>query len=98
MKREDFVAGLNSEGASFFQGYVRPLYLQPMYRRKTCFKHGYPFTAPENSESKPNYSLGACPVAERLHFHEMLINEHIRPPKTMSDIEDIETMLKKIAG
>lgn len=97
-KREDFVKMLNAEGLQFYQGYVKPLYLQPLYQRKQAFKHGYPFSAPENQGIATNYYLGACPNAEKLHFEQMLINEHIRTPHHLSDMEDIVKVFQKVAG
>jgi perosamine synthetase len=98
IKREDFVAAANAEGLSIDQGYVRPLYLQPLFQKRTAFKNGYPWSAPENSETSASYELGECPVAEKLHFDEMLVDEHIRPPHTQADVDDIGIVFDKIAG
>ena len=87
---------MNAEGINFYQGYVQPLYLQPVYQRKLAFKHGYPFTAPENSAIETDYSMGACPNAETLHYRQMIINEHIRPPHTREDMDDIITTTTKV--
>lgn len=97
LERAKVAAAINAEGICFFQGYVRPLYLQPLYQRRQAFKSGYPWAAPENRESHPNYDQGCCPVAERLHFREMLINEHIRPPHEAADIDDIVAALSKVS-
>ncbi len=98
VKREEFVKALNAEGVCFYQGYVKPLYLQPVYQKKQAFKHGYPFSAPENRGITTNYYLGACPNAEKLHYEQMLINEHVRPPHAMSDMEDIVKVFQKVSG
>lgn len=98
ISRNEYAAALNKEGALFFQGYVRPLYLQPLYQKKTLYKHGYPFTAPENRECRMDYHSGLCPTAESLHFHGMLINEHIRPPQVMADVEDLVSIIHKVHG
>jgi perosamine synthetase len=95
--REDFAKVINAEGLQFYQGYVKPLYLQPLYQRKQAFKHGYPFAAPENQRIATNYYLGACPNAEKLHFEQMLINEHIRPPHSLKDMDDIVIAFQKVA-
>jgi len=95
--REEFVKRVNAEGIVFYQGYVRPLYLQPVYQKKHLFKNGYPFSAAENKNCSMDYSKGICPNAERLHFKEMIINEHVRPPHTASDIKDIIKAVKKWA-
>lgn len=96
LPRAELVKAINAEGILFYQGYVRPLYLQPLYQRREAFKHGYPWSAPENRDSKPDYSPGCCPTAERLHFHEMVINEHIRPPQTPDDVRDILAAVDKV--
>ena len=96
VSRKDFVAAMNAEGLQFYQGYVQPLYLQPLYQKKQLFKHGYPFAAKENEKCRVTYAPGTAPVAERLHFHEMLINEHIRPPQNEDDIQDILSVVEKI--
>jgi perosamine synthetase len=98
VSREDFVRAINAEGLQFYQGYTRPLYLQPLYQEKRLYKHGYPFAAKENENCRTAYSRGTAPVAERLHFHEMLINEHIRPPQDENDIRDILSVIGKIAS
>lgn len=96
LSREEFVKTLNAEGVVMYQGYVKPLYTQPLYQQKMLFKHGYPFSAPENKECYQNYSLGICPNAEQLHFKEMLINEHIRYPHNLEDMKDIVNIFEKV--
>jgi len=96
--RAGFVERLRAEGIPVAAGYVKPLYLQPLFQRRDAFKHGYPWAAPENADSRPDYSRGSCPVAERLHFDEILINEHIRPPHTESDMDDIIAAARKVAA
>lgn len=96
--RKRFVEAVNAEGLSFAQGYVRPLYLQPVYQRRHLFKHGYPFHAPVNEGAQMNYEKGTCPVAERLHFNELIVSEHVRPPHTAADMDDIVTAIRKVAG
>ena len=96
--RAAFARALNAEGIAFAEGYVHPLYLQPVYQKKHAFKHGYPFRAPENSSIVTNYGPGSCPNAECLHFSEMLINEHVRPPHTADDIDDISRAIAKVMG
>ncbi len=96
--REEFIKAVNAEGIVFFQGYVKPLYTQPVYQTKTLFKNGYPFSAKENKDCRMDYGMGICPNAEKLHFKQMIINEHIRLPNSNNDIEDIITAVKKVIG
>ncbi|MGB7403212.1 MAG: DegT/DnrJ/EryC1/StrS family aminotransferase [Arcobacter sp.] len=97
ISREEFIKVVNAEGIMFYQGYVKPLYFQPMYQRKHLYKNGYPFSAIENKDCRMEYDAGTCPNAEKLHFKEMIINEHIRLPHTIEDIEDIIKAIKKVA-
>lgn len=94
--RDEFIKALNLEGVIFYQGYVKPLYLQPLYQKKLLFKHGYPFNAVENKNLNMNFSKGLCPNTERLHYSEMIINEHIRLPNSIDDINDIFLAIKKL--
>ena len=96
--RKKFIAALNAEGMCFYQGYVKPLYMSPVYQKKILFKNGYPFSAPENQECLQRYDEGLCPNAERLHFEQMVVNEHIRLPNTSKCIEEILTALEKLAS
>ena len=94
--RDSFIKAVNAEGILFNQGYVKPLYYEPVYQKKQLFKNGYPFSASENQGCRMNYSKGICPNAEKLHFDEMIINEHIRPPQLKNDISDIIKSINKI--
>ena len=96
--RNKFISAINAEGIVFFQGYVKPLYYQPLYRERLLFKHGYPFTAPENKNCNQEYKDGLCPVAEDLHFNKIVISEHIRLPHTKKDIDDIILAVKKVVN
>lgn len=96
--RSTFARAVNAEGIALAEGYVRPLYLQPLYQTKQAFKYGYPFAAPENREVRTNYHAGACPTAEKLHYEQMLINEYVRPPHVREDVLDIARAIEKVAG
>jgi len=98
MDRAQFVRMVNAEGVMLAEGYVRPIYLLPLYQTRRALKHGYPFAAVENRGIRTNYHRGACPVAERLYFEQMLINEHVRPPHTLDDVMDIARAVEKVAA
>jgi perosamine synthetase len=97
ISRNEFISAVNAEGALFFQGYTKPLYLQPMYQERKLYKHGYPFSAPANAGCSMDYKLGICPNTENLHFHEMVINEHVREPQNIDDISMLITIMKKVS-
>jgi len=98
INRNEFVEALNAEGAQFYQGYVQPLYMQPMYQRKELFKYSYPFSAPQNQDHTAQYQKGVCKTAEVLHYEKMIINEHVRYPHTKADIEDLIQIIVKVTG
>lgn len=97
ISREEFAQALRAEGVPFTQGYTRPLYLQPIYQTKRLFKHGYPFSAPENLGSRATYAPGTCPNAEKLYEHQMLVSEWVRPPHLLEDVLDIARAIEKVA-
>lgn len=96
LSRDEFIKIINFEGAKFYKGYVKPLYLQPLYQKKKLFKFGYPFSAKENLGANINYRKGSAPIAENLYFNEMILNEHIRHPHTMKDVKDIINIFEKV--
>ena len=89
----ELIRALNKEGLYFFGGYT-PLYMQPLYQKRKLFKHGYPWSAPENEGSFTSYKHGSCPVAEEL-MNCTITSEHIRPPNTMEDMKDIVSIFQK---
>ena len=96
--REQFVSAVNAEGAKFYQGYVEPLYLQPLYQKQQLLKHGFPFSAPENRDHNGRYDRGTCPVTESLYYQKMIINEHVRWPQSKQDIDDLVYAIEKVTG
>ena len=98
LERAEFIRMLEAEGTPFSAGYVKPLYRLPLFQKKSLFKQGYPFEAPANRESKPDYRAGSCPNTEKLYYKEMLINEYVRPPHTRDDISDIAAAVKKVTA
>jgi dTDP-4-amino-4,6-dideoxygalactose transaminase len=69
--RERFSRALAAEGFPHFVGYVRPLYLLPVFQNRIAFgSQGYPF-----SLSSVRYDKGLCPVTERMHERELVCFE-----------------------
>ncbi|MEK6841003.1 MAG: DegT/DnrJ/EryC1/StrS family aminotransferase, partial [Nanoarchaeota archaeon] len=87
--RDLFVKALNAEGIPFGAGYVKPLYLSPIFHENKHFildlfgKH-------------VSYDKGICPVVERLHEKEIILTLMCRPPATFKDMDDIVGAMKKI--
>jgi len=71
ISRERFSAALAAEGFPHFNGYVRPLYMLPVFQKRIAIgSAGHPFNL-----WKGKYEAGACPVAERMHYRELLCFE-----------------------
>lgn len=84
------------EGINISGGYVKPIYLMPMYQKLTAFgKQGYPFKSPYYS-GKADYSKGICPVCEKMHFEALISHEYIRPPMTRDDLDDFVKAFEKV--
>lgn len=81
-----------AEGVSIGCGYVKPLYLQPLFQEKIAYgDHGYPFC-----NSKVDYSRGICPNCEQLHFETLFTHELMRPFMTKEDLDDVVTAFYKV--
>jgi dTDP-4-amino-4,6-dideoxygalactose transaminase len=87
--RDLFVKALNAEGIPFGAGYVRPLYLNPIYHENKPFIYTY-------FGRDVNYDKGICPVTERLHERELMLTPVCRPPATFEDMDDVVRAVGKI--
>jgi len=73
-------------------GYVKPLYLQPLYQEKIAFgRDGYPF-----SLSEVTYPKGLCPITEEMYFERIIIHEFIRPGMNKTDMDDVVRAFFKV--
>ena len=100
VRRETFCKALTAEGIPVEEGYVKPLYLQPMYQqRKGRYRN-----APESicglcggpKHKKCHHEKGICPTSEKMHFQELLIGNFCHDPLTPNDMDDIADAFYKI--
>lgn len=71
VSRDRFSQALKAEGFPHFTGYVKPLYMLPVFQKRLAIgRNGWPFTLTERS-----YHKGLCPVAERMYESELLCFE-----------------------
>lgn len=73
-------------------GYVKPLYLQPLYQQRATH---CAFNC-EKYKGEVNYSKGICPNVEKLHFEELFTHEYMRPGMTKEDMDDVITAFQKV--
>jgi dTDP-4-amino-4,6-dideoxygalactose transaminase len=71
-------------------GYVRPLYLQPIYQNRASFAWGGHYTG------SVDYSRGVCPIAENMHFNELITTEFMRPGMSKQDMDDVVNAFEKV--
>ena len=64
-------------------GYVKPLYLQPLYQEKICFGN-YPFNLTQRE-----YKQGDCPICEDMHYNKLITHELMRPGMSKKDLDDV---------
>jgi len=96
VSRNNFVKALLAEGIPFGAGYVRPIYLDPLYQKRIAFgKEGYPFKS-DIYQGQVNYAKGICPIAERMHEKELMLTGICRYPHSKRDIDDVIRAFKKI--
>jgi len=87
--RDQFVRALNAEGIPFGQGYVPPLYLNPIYHENKPFAYKF-------YKGTTTYEKGICPVTERLHQKELVSTIILRPPVNDKDLDDVIAAIKKV--
>lgn len=73
-------------------GYVKPLYYQSLYHASG---KRYPYNYPQY-QGNVSYAPGICPVAERMHFEEVITNEYMRPSMAKADLDDVISAFEKV--
>ncbi len=96
VSRAKFIEALNKEGIPIWGGYLKPLYLEPLYQQQIAYKGGYPFVNNARYTKKINYSKGLCPVAERLYEKETIVNIFNYQPLSLDDAKDIADGILKV--
>jgi dTDP-4-amino-4,6-dideoxygalactose transaminase len=99
LSRDQFHRALSAEGIASAQGYVLPIYLQPMFDPRVAaqtrgFGAGTWHPAPG---SGVRYERGLCPVTERMHFVELMTTNIIRADFGEAEAREFTTAIHKIA-
>jgi perosamine synthetase len=94
--RDGLARALEAEGIPVGRGYVRPIYLQPIYRERIARGgRGCPWTC-GHWQGEVSYEKGICPVTERLYEHELLLLDVTRSPLTERDVDDVADAFEKV--
>ncbi len=99
LPRDLFCRAVAAEGFYTRAGYLKPIYLEPMYQRKLAFgPDGFPFTANPRNRNL-SYAKGICPVVERLEDRELVLTTAFLPPNSEADADlFVAACRKAIAG
>lgn len=85
-----------TEGVKVGGGYVKPIYLQPIFQNRIAYgKRGCPWSC-EKYSGQPDYSRGLCPVVEKMHFDVLITHELMRPGMTRGDMDDVINAFNKV--
>lgn len=91
--RSVFVDAVRAEGVPLVEGYVEPLYLQPIYQQR-AFGSGPNDPRYRGSVS---YARGICPVTERMHFERLFYTTLFHPGLSAADLDDVASAVEKVA-
>jgi len=89
LSRGQFAKALVAEGIPIGVGYVRPLYLNPIYHENCP-------AAFRLYNGNARYDKGICPVSEAMYERELLLLGVVRAPATFADMADIVAAMTKI--
>ena len=92
IKAEIPSAVLREDAPLIGAGYVKPLYLQPLYQQRATHCS---FNC-EKYSGKVDYSKGICANAEKLHFEELFTHEYMRPGMSKGDMNDVISAFHKV--
>ncbi|MBT3389866.1 MAG: DegT/DnrJ/EryC1/StrS family aminotransferase [Chloroflexi bacterium] len=94
--RDAFVKAVCAEGIDLHQGYVRPIYWEPIYQQKIAYsKNQYPFES-EFYDAVIEYPKGLCPVVERVHADEIIHGKFCRWPLSEAHLDQVVAVFEKV--
>ncbi len=97
ISREEYVQRINELGIPLYRyaaGYIKPLYLEPIFSERDSFKNGFPYSLLPEAE-RPVYRKGICPVTERFYEKDLIVTSYTYPPLTKQDMDDIVKVFEK---
>jgi perosamine synthetase len=92
VSRAAFAEGLRAEGIPVGEGYVAPLYYQPLYQQRSAAAFG----DPRNAGLGGSYEAGSCPTCERMHHRELLFHTLIHAGLSADDVDDVAAAFRKV--
>ncbi|MEQ8505334.1 MAG: DegT/DnrJ/EryC1/StrS family aminotransferase [Rhodospirillales bacterium] len=98
MSRKAFVEAMNAEGIPMVEGYLRPIYFEPLFQRKVVFgDKGFPYTCGCYGDlSGISYDHGICPNVEVIEREHMINTAICRREVSKADLDDVVTAFDKV--
>lgn len=96
ISRDTLVDAMAAEGFCMSKGYVKPIYLLPVFQERKAFnKTAFPF---EHNYYKgtADYSRGICPIVERLWKKEFTLTDVCQHPYTKKHVDLFLQALNKV--
>ncbi len=94
--RSTFAQAMRAEGFPLNEGYVKPVYLMSIYKRRRIYQNSqFPFVSKE-FKTNVKYQAGLCPVAERLFTRELLLSSICNNAKTKKNADLFIKAIAKI--
>lgn len=98
ISRQTFVAAMQAEGISLAGGYVRPIYLEPMFQEKIAYGRQHcPFGC-SLYKGTVSYEKGICPTAERMHFAELMTTDICKFPNSKQEVDEFGAAVDKVVA
>lgn len=94
--RSAFAGALKAEGLPVTEGYVEPIYLEPVYQQRMLYgTKGCPFTCHHNG-GEVSYEKGICPITERMYDKEMILANVCHAGISRRDLDDVVDAFQKV--
>lgn len=92
VSRASFCKALSAEGFPVSEGYVAPLYMLPIFRRRIAIgRQGFPFSLSERT-----YGPGLCPVAEAMYEKQILEFHICSYEVTDAELQQLIAAMQKV--
>lgn len=88
--------GQEEEGTLIEAGYVKPLYLMPLFQKQIAMgSKGFPFKS-EFYKGTVRYQKGLCPVVEGLYEKTLITHHNMRHGMKKKDLDDVINAFHKV--
>ena len=97
LSRDALAAAMTAEGFPMPKGYVKPIYLLPLFQERKAFNNThFPFEKNTYYDGNPDYSYGICPIVERMAEKEITLTDVCQYPYTARHVDLFVKALKKV--